>query len=128
MLVGAFLLGFILHWLICRARHQRTTAKSRHDIVRPSTTVSRQPSRPDNLQIIEGIGPKIESLLETAGISTFAQLARSPATKIKSILDDAGPRFQMHDPTSWIEQAALARDGKMKELEALKDKLTGGRH
>ncbi|MCP1382987.1 hypothetical protein [Runella salmonicolor] len=85
------------------------------------------PSEPDDLEIIEGIGPKIEELLNQKGILTFAQLAQKPAESIKEILNAAGPRFQIHDPTTWPEQASLARDGKWDELKKWQDELNKGR-
>jgi ribosomal protein L13 len=80
----------------------------------------------DDLKIVEGIGPKIAELLNTAGIMTFADLASSEVTKLEEILTAAGPKFSIHQPTTWAQQAALARDGKFEELEALKKELDGG--
>ena len=85
------------------------------------------PVVPDDLKIVEGIGPKIEGLLNNEGILTFAQLAVTTTERIKEILDAAGPRFQMHDPTTWPQQSALARDGKWDELKAWQDELNKGR-
>jgi len=42
-------------------------------------------------------------------------------------LTDAGPRYQMHDPTSWPQQSGLAAKGKWEELKTLQDKLDGGK-
>jgi hypothetical protein len=123
MLIGSFLLGYILHWLICRALHSDVGAPA--PVVRP--VVARRSSTPDDLKVVEGIGPKIEELLNAAGIMTFADLADASAAKVKAILDKAGPRYQMHDPSTWGRQAALARDGRLDDLEALKDRLTSGR-
>jgi predicted flap endonuclease-1-like 5' DNA nuclease len=81
----------------------------------------------DDLKIVEGIGPKIEELFNKAGIYTFAQLADTPATRMKEILDKAGSRFQIHDPTTWADQAALARDGKWDELKKWQDELYKGK-
>lgn len=81
----------------------------------------------DDLKRIEGVGPKIEVLLNEGGIRTFAELASSDPNDLKRILVNAGSRFQMHDPTSWPQQAALARDGKWDELKELQDRLDGGR-
>ncbi len=81
----------------------------------------------DNLVKIEGIGPKIASLLTDAGIGTFAQLAATDAAKVKEILAAAGSRFTMHDPTTWGTQAKLAADGKWDELKKLQDELDGGK-
>jgi large subunit ribosomal protein L21 len=75
----------------------------------------------DDLVIIEGIGPKIAGLFIDAGITTFAQLADTSVERMQEILTAAGPRYAVHNPTTWAEQAALARDGKMDELKAWQD-------
>ena len=72
--------------------------------------------RPDNLEIIEGIGPKIDELLKAAGIKTWSQLATNTTEQIRAILEAAGSRYKMHDPKTWSEQAKLAADGNWKEL------------
>jgi hypothetical protein len=84
-------------------------------------------TKKDDLKIVEGIGPKIEELFNNAGIFTFAQLASTSVEKMKSILDEAGPRFQIHDPTTWADQSALARDDKWDELKKWQDELYKGK-
>jgi predicted flap endonuclease-1-like 5' DNA nuclease len=79
----------------------------------------------DDLEIIEGIGPKIAKLLKEAGIMTFAQLADADVTRLKDILLVANLR--VNDPTSWPEQAKLAAAGKVDDLKHLQDQLKGGR-
>ena len=81
----------------------------------------------DDLKIIEGIGPKIEKLLKEAGISSFVELAKAGADKIREILDAAGSSFNLADPDSWGKQAKLAADGKWDELKEYQEKLKGGR-
>ncbi len=81
----------------------------------------------DDLKKIEGIGPKIEQLLNADGIATFAELSKAKASSVKAILNAAGPRFKMHDPGSWAKQAKLAANGKWKELQKLQDVLNGGK-
>ncbi|MBR9922272.1 MAG: 50S ribosomal protein L27 [Bacteroidetes bacterium] len=81
----------------------------------------------DDLKVIEGIGPKIAGLLNDAGINTWADLADADLEVIQKVLDDAGPRYRMHDPATWSNQAALARDEKWAELEKYQDELDGGR-
>ncbi|MCS7036982.1 MAG: DUF4332 domain-containing protein [Saprospiraceae bacterium] len=81
----------------------------------------------DDLQIIEGIGPKIAELLRNAGIETWQQLSMTSPYRLREILDAAGPQFNAHDPESWPHQAALAADEKWDELKALQDELVGGR-
>ncbi|GLR19416.1 helix-hairpin-helix domain-containing protein [Portibacter lacus] len=81
----------------------------------------------DDLKKVEGIGPKIEGLLNSDGINTFAELAGSEMSRLQRILDDAGPRYRISKPDTWAEQAALARDGKWDELAILQGQLKGGR-
>ncbi|MFK7970715.1 MAG: helix-hairpin-helix domain-containing protein [Bacteroidia bacterium] len=81
----------------------------------------------DDLKKIEGIGPAIEKLLHKAGIKTFAQLADTDASRIREVLIAAGERFRIHDPKTWPEQSAMARDGRWNELKVWQDELDGGK-
>jgi len=83
--------------------------------------------KPDDLTKIEGIGPKIKGLLIEGGIPTFAALAAAPVEKVKGILNDAGPRYKMHNPTTWGQQAQMAADGKWDELKKWQDESDGGK-
>lgn len=69
----------------------------------PLTTPSAAESRADDLEVISGIGPKISTILQAAGIHTFAQLAQMDATQLWPILDQAGIRLAK--PETWVEQA-----------------------
>ncbi len=77
-----------------------------------------------DLQAIEGIGPKISQALEAAGVNNYADLAAMSPDQLRDVLSAAGLSA---DPATWPEQAALAAAGKMDELTALQDKLQGGR-
>jgi large subunit ribosomal protein L20 len=81
----------------------------------------------DDLEKIEGIGPKVAELLHAAGITTFTGLAAAPVAKLKEILHAAGPRFAMMEPTTWPEQAGLAAKGDWATLDKLQDALDGGK-
>jgi len=81
----------------------------------------------DDLKIIEGVGPKIETLLKEGGISTWAELAAASEDRLKEILDAAGPRYQIHDPSTWPAQAKFASNGQWDELKEYQEMLTGGR-
>lgn len=81
----------------------------------------------DNLEIVEGIGPKIAELLKAAGIDTWLALAESTAEKIREILDGGGSAFQMHDPATWPAQARLAENGDFDGLKKLQDELNAGK-
>ena len=80
----------------------------------------------DNLEVIEGIGPKIAAVLAAKGIATYAALAAASADDLKAILSAAGSRFALADASTWPQQAALLRDGKMDEFRKLTDELVGG--
>lgn len=83
-------------------------------------------AKKDDLKKIEGIGPKIAGLLNEAGIITFADLATAKKTTLKAVLTAAGPRFKMHNPTTWAKQAKLAAKGEWTKLQKLQDELKGG--
>ncbi len=80
----------------------------------------------DDLKKIEGIGPKCAEHLNNGGINTFAELADAKIERVQEILDNAGPRYKIINPSTWAEQAALARDGKWDELKELQDRIDGG--
>ncbi len=121
MLLISFLLGWFFRWLWDRSEN-------------PIIIVQEDP-RPEkyrkfteeSLQVVEGIGPKIEDLLKTNGVMNWHMLATSTTDSLKAILQKGGERFQMHDPSSWPDQAALAIEGKWAELEEYQVLLPGGR-
>jgi len=133
LLLGAFLLGAMLGWLF---RHffgqdaackkcitQGKGASSAASTVKKGVAKSMQ----DDLKKVEGIGPKIEKLLQRAGIMTWSDLAKASPSRLKGILNDAGKRYQVHDPSTWPEQAGYARDGKWNKLKEYQDFLNKGR-
>ncbi|MFN7116123.1 MAG: hypothetical protein ACK4TA_04950, partial [Saprospiraceae bacterium] len=77
----------------------------------------------DNLQIFEGIGAKIEQVLKSVGITTWAQLAVSRTDDLVRILEEAGPNYRIHNPSSWPQQAQLADAGRWEELIAYQKQL-----
>lgn len=85
------------------------------------------PVEPQDLTRIEGIGPAIAGLLNNAGIVNYAQLAGAALDRLHEILQAAGPRFHIANPTSWPQQARLAAEEKWDELDALQGRLTAGR-
>lgn len=82
------------------AAETQTSNDSTEDVPAAATEITQ-----DDLKRIEGIGPKIEGILQENGIKTFTALANANAEFIKTLLETAGPRFRKLDPTAWIEQA-----------------------
>lgn len=81
----------------------------------------------NDLQIVEGIGPKIAELLNNAGIETWEQLSMTSPYRLREILDGGGSQFNIHDPESWPQQADLAAREKWDDLKKLQDELIGGK-
>jgi predicted flap endonuclease-1-like 5' DNA nuclease len=85
------------------------------------------PLKKDDLTKIEGIGKKIAELLTAAEITSFEELARATPKKLRIILDAAGKKFKVHEPTTWPKQAKLAAAGKRPELKKLQAELKAGK-
>lgn len=116
--LGFFLLIIIVGWLT--SNRSKEQAEVAHDSRVHSIQI-----QPDDLVIIEGIGPKVAKVLNEAGIHSFADLAGANAADLQRTLDAAG--LQMMNPEGWIEQAKLAARGDMDGLKKLQDELKGGR-
>lgn len=93
-----------------------------------AATLVAPPANPDNLKKIEGIGPKTEKLFNDAGIWTFEALAQTPATRLREILEAAGPSFRLSSPDTWPKQADMAASGKWEELKEYQDQMDGGKN
>ncbi len=81
----------------------------------------------DDLTKIEGVGPKIQDILHQAAIHTFSDLATAQLSHLDELLNKAGKRYNLHDPSTWPQQAQLAADGKWDDLKVLQDQLIGGK-
>ena len=93
----------------------------------PSASAAPASEEADDLKKIEGIGPKIEEVLKSNGITTFAALAAASPDALKEMLTEAGPQFNRANPATWPEQAAMAAKGEWDALEKWQDELDGGR-
>jgi predicted flap endonuclease-1-like 5' DNA nuclease len=151
---GVVVLALVLWWLISRsskpseapaieievpvsdlvAMPPATVVESPGVAAGPPATVEVEPPAPekplvpDDLERIEGIGPKIASVLRAAGIVTFAQLAATEVSRIEQILEDESPRLRrLTRPATWPEQASLAANDDWEALDVLQRELNGGR-
>ena len=114
-------------------RDQLATANS--EAVRPDIPFDYQAAKADfgvtvhqdDLKIIEGIGPKIESLFHNYDIKTWRALAGTPVAKCQEVLDSGGDRYKIHDPSSWPMQARMAYENKWKELRRWQDEHLHGK-
>jgi len=81
----------------------------------------------DDLTVIEGVGPAIAGLCSNIGIHTWADMAGTEVSLLRTMLSEAGSRFQPYDPTSWPEQAGLLATGQWEAYTALTASLGSGR-
>ena len=81
---------------------------------------------PDDLTIIEGVGPKAKEALIAAGIGTFEKVAAASVESLQAALDAAGSRMSLLKPETWPKQAQFVVDGDAEGLDAYQDKLRGG--
>jgi large subunit ribosomal protein L21 len=124
VLAVAVLLALVIWWWLTQRGKEKVSPVA-EPVVAVASSVAEAPVA-DNLKRIEGIGPKISSLLQEAGIATFAQLAATDVSRIQEILAAADLRG-LADPTTWPGQAKLASEGQWDKLGALQDELKGGR-
>ena len=115
----------VLYFLFRQKPDGEEKTSSEQSIPIPQEVKTSEPITPDDLAIIEGIGPKIKEILKASGITKFSQLAILKPEEIKELVSAGG--VHLFDPTSWPEQANLAAQGKMDELEVYQEKLKGGR-
>jgi predicted flap endonuclease-1-like 5' DNA nuclease len=132
IILVALPLALLLWWLLQRQPKQEAVPEAEPEAEAPAPVAEaavavKEPAPPevDDLKRVEGIGPKMSSLLREAGITTFAQLAGTDVSELERIVSEAGLRFA--DPATWPEQAGLAAAGDWGALEALQDELKGGR-
>jgi hypothetical protein len=114
-LIIVFILGFLIGWLLKSALYKEKSA------------VSNKPARPEELEKVEGIGPKIASILIENGIMDLEDLSKTSVDTLNKILDQAGSQYNVADPSTWPEQAALGARGDWEAMEKLKEELQGGR-
>jgi predicted flap endonuclease-1-like 5' DNA nuclease len=89
---------------------------------------AKQNAMQDDFSSLDGIGPKIASVLRSAGVKTFAKLASKQPEELREILTASNPSLlKLSDPTSWPEQAGRAAEGDWESLKTLKETLKEAR-
>ncbi|MEP7196551.1 MAG: helix-hairpin-helix domain-containing protein [Saprospiraceae bacterium] len=80
-----------------------------------------------NLQIFEGLGPKMESFLKSEGVNTWDQLSLQDAGILKIKLEKLDPKYRILEPDSWPIQAKMACEKKWNALIAYQKHLSAGK-
>jgi predicted flap endonuclease-1-like 5' DNA nuclease len=71
----------------------------------------------DDLKVIKGIGPVLETSLNDLGITAYEQLAKMTIKDITSVLAGAGINTKIYDLSGWKAQAKLALKGDMEAVK-----------
>lgn len=101
-----------------------TSTTAHHTPATPSNFLDYSPFiKNNNLKVIEGIGPKIEGILNKAGYITWQDLADADSDTLKNIMHDAGPRYRIHSPQTWQNQIQLCIDKSWPALIEFQQKL-----
>jgi hypothetical protein len=119
MIVLAFVLGLLVGWLWWGRRRQE--AEPVQDLV-PAEAAEED----DDLQRIEGIGPRMSAALRNAGIRTYARLAAADVVELRAAIEAAGLSFAPSIVT-WAQQARLLADGDEAGFADLTRRLVAGR-
>jgi large subunit ribosomal protein L17 len=119
-----FLLIVLIGWWVSRNKGSQPTVQPKAH-AEPAMPVVQEKKAPDDLTVLEGIGPKVAKVLNDIGIMTFADLAGADLAKVQQALNAAGMRYM--NPAGWVEQAKLAASGDMEGLKKLQGELQGGR-
>lgn len=95
----------------------REEGKKKVAEVKTATVKAVKNDAKDDLKLIHGIGPKLESVFNKNGISTFVALSKAEKTQIETILDEAGPIFKNTDTADWKKQAEVGAEGGEEALK-----------
>lgn len=84
----------------------------------PEPPITAAPSTADDLARIKGLGPKLQALLPTLGITTFAQIAALTEADLAELDGKLGPFAGRPARDGWVEQAGYLAAGDVAGFEA----------
>lgn len=113
MLIWAFLL-----WILF-AKSLKSTSFNSIEESTPSTILSKTKASEsqDDLQLIEWIWPALEKVLQKNGVLSYRDIIDLDISGLEDLLNSLGSRYVRYNPTTWPDQADLAKRKKWSELE-----------
>jgi predicted flap endonuclease-1-like 5' DNA nuclease len=72
---------------------------------------------PDNLELLKGVGPKLNTLLKSLGVTSFEQVANWSAADVREIDSRLGTFAGRISRDNWVDQAKLLVAGDVKGFE-----------
>jgi predicted flap endonuclease-1-like 5' DNA nuclease len=76
-----------------------------------------KPVIPDNLELLKGVGPKLNTLLKSLGITSFSQVASWNAADVAEVDSKLGNFAGRITRDNWIDQSKLLVAGDIKGFE-----------
>ncbi len=102
---------------------KKTTAKAAPKAA-PKTAAKKPASKkaaktviPNDLELLKGIGPKLNGLLKSLGVTTFDQIANWKAADIRDVDSKLGSFAGRISRDNWVDQAKLLSKGDVKGFE-----------
>jgi predicted flap endonuclease-1-like 5' DNA nuclease len=105
-----------------KAEKAKAPAAPKAKAAKPAPTAS----IPDNLELIKGLGPKVNTLLKGLGVTSFAQVASWTAADVSDIDSKLGAFAGRITRDNWIDQAKLLAAGNIAGFEKKYGALGGG--
>ena len=96
-----------------KAEKAKAPAAPKAKAAKPAPTAS----IPDNLELIKGLGPKVNTLLKGLGVTSFAQVARWTDADVSEIDAKLGAFAGRITRDNWIDQAQLLSAGDIAGFE-----------
>ena len=107
------------------ASHRSSLAEREAELASLRAELTGTQSDGDDLQRIEGIGPKIDAALRAAGIKTFVELADSSEESLQNAIEASGMSFAPSLVT-WAGQSRYLANGDEPGFVAYTERLTAG--
>jgi len=115
MLTGSF----ILWMLFSRALRPRSVQVEKDNDASNSITHTKSNTKTisDDLQLIQWIGPGLEKVLRKNWVTSYDDIISMDISWLEKLLISLWGRYESYNPTTWPDQADLAKRKKWSELE-----------
>lgn len=114
MLLGAFLIWMLFSH--CTRSGQKSSVTTTVKAA-PVLTPKSKGAKTDDLQLIEWIWPALEKALHKNGVTTYKDILSLDISWLEELLESMWGRYASYNPTTWPDQADLAKRKKWSELE-----------
>lgn len=91
--------------------------KTNKKVEKPASKNTEKPKIPDNLELLKGVGPKLNALLKSLGVTTFDQVANWSAADVKDVDSRLGSFAGRITRDNWVDQAKLLSKGDVAAFE-----------